>query len=422
MPRIEIALILLQNYCHTIKINPRKIMAKDKKKQYKSKIKYYELALDFLQDYYQSSSDDSFYFGIPFIKGLIKEGKILAKEAGLEGDDYENALLIICFRFAGYNSFMSDGDTNFKLLHEFAQKIDYPIEETAKIQDSIQSNILYNYPNSAVESVAWDAINYRFAIDDIIVHLSFLKEEHNRLNERQYDELELLSSVKSEFVRSAFYTNYALENYTEKRDKNYLRLDKRIQKLSEPETKPVKDSTKSVKNFSDKETEDLFKIAFRNYVHLVSVADGKAGLLINVNSIIISVVIAFVIRNEKYILPSIIILTFSFITIFLSILASRPQGNRFIHDKNSNSYQTFFFGSFDLMGNEFVNADWEHYSTELDNLLKGGKENVFQEMYKESYNVRKVLGKKFTYLSFAYLVFLGGLFISILSFVINIYS
>lgn len=397
-------------------------MAKDKKKHYKSKIKYYELALDFLQDYYQSFSDESFYFGFSFIKSLLKEGKILAKDAGLEGSDYENALLIICFRFAGLSNFITEKETNFKLLHEFTQKIDYPIEETEKVQQSIQSNILYNYPNSAVESVAWDAINYRFAIDDIIVHLSFLKEEHNRLNEKRYDELEILSIVKSEFVRSAFYTKYALENYTDQRDKNYLKIDKRIQKLSEPDSKIVKQENKSTKNFSDKETEDLFKIAFRNYVHLVSVADGKAGLLINVNSIIISVVIAFVIHQEKYVLPSVIILTFSFITIFLSILSSRPQENRFIQDKNSNSYQTFFFGSFDLMGNEFASADWENYSTSLDNLLKGGKENIFQEMYKESYNVRKVLGKKFTYLSIAYLVFLGGLFIAILSFVINLYS
>lgn len=30
---------------------------------------------------------------------------------------------------------------------------------------------------------------------------------------------------------------------------------------------------------SDRETEDLFKIAFRNYVKLVDVADSKAGYL-----------------------------------------------------------------------------------------------------------------------------------------------
>jgi hypothetical protein len=203
-------------------------------------------------------------------------------------------------------------------------------------------------------------------------------------------------------------------------------LEKRIVKLQQAESKSLKENTKPAANFSNKETEDLFKIAFRNYVNLVSVADSKAGLLINVNSTIISVVIAFVVsRTEKYpflTLPSFMLLAVAFITILLSILASRPQKNFFIQDKSSKSYQTFFFGSFDLMGNEFSKATWDNYSVELDELLKGGKENVYEEMYKETFNVRKVLGRKFTLLSYAYLVFIIGLFVSIIAFFISVYD
>ena len=192
------------------------------------------------------------------------------------------------------------------------------------------------------------------------------------------------------------------------------------------ESKFSREPQKTTSSLSDKETEDLFKIAFRNYVHLVSVADSKAGLLINVNSIIISVVIAFVVsRSDKYpflTTPSFILLTVAFVTILLSILASRPQGNHFIQDKNSKSYQTFFFGSFDLIGNEFSKADWNSYSVKLDALLKGGKEKIYEEMYKEAFNVRKVLGKKFTYLSFAYFVFITGLLVSIIFFFISTYK
>ena len=75
---------------------------------------------------------------------------------------------------------------------------------------------------------------------------------------------------------------------------------------------------------------------------------------------------------------------------------------------------------FDLTGNEFSKADWDTYSVELDALLKGGKEKIYNEMYKEAFNVRKVLGRKFTYLSYAYWVFMIGLFISIIAFVVSI--
>jgi len=175
---------------------------------------------------------------------------------------------------------------------------------------------------------------------------------------------------------------------------------------------------------TDRETEDLFKIAFRNYVKLVDVADSKAGLLIHVNSILISVVIGFVIsRTEKYpmlIIPSFLTLAVSFVTILLSILASRPQRNAYIQNRASKSYQTFFFGSFDMAGSEFKDADYDSYSVELANFLKSGKDNVYNEIYKEVFNVRKVLSKKFTFLSYAYIVFLGGLALSIVSFFIAI--
>lgn len=384
---------------------------------------YHNSALTYLQNYYQSFTDDSVSFGYSFIKALVDEGRKIARAEGLEGMDYENALIIICFRFAGLTSIFSDDDTKFKLLHDFAAQTNYAEEELAIIEDSIHKNISHVHPLTKVEKVAWDACNYRFAMDDLIVHASFLKEEINHFNQKHYTELEILNELKEHLTRSSFITDFAKEHYADTRDKNFNRLDKRIQKLEETEIKLSKEAASI--NLSDKETEDLFKIAFRNYVHLVSVADSKAGLLIKINSIIISVVIALALRRIDTFLfltvPTILLLTVSFITILLSILASRPQANRYNQDKSSGSYQTFFFGSFDLIGTDFLKANWFDYSTELDALLKGGRQKVYEEMYKESFNVRKVLGKKFTYLSIAYIVFITGLFVSLLSFFITSY-
>lgn len=390
-------------------------------------VNYHEAALRYLKNYYHSFADDNFFFGYPFIKVLVAEGKKIGAAEGLQGMDFENALMVVCFRFAGLYSFLDEADTTkYKLLQDFGSQIHYPADDIKWIETSLTRNVSNSDPYTIIEKVAWDGISYHFAIDELIVHIAFLKEELNRINHQQYSELQILSLFRERFSKSVFVTNYAKENYSERKEKNFHRLDKRLQKLQHSKNGYVKDAIKAGGNFSDRETEDLFKVAFRNYVHLVSVADSKAGLLINVNSIIISVVIAFVVsRSEKYpflTMPSFILLSVSFVTILLSILASRPQGNHFIQDKGSGSYQTFFFGSFDLTGNEFLKADWGTYSTELDALLKGGKEKIYIEMYKEAFNVRKVLGKKFSYLSFAYWVFLVGLFISIVSFFISTYS
>jgi hypothetical protein len=389
-------------------------------------IKYNEAALVYLENYYRSFSDENITLGFVFIKNLLLEGYKIAKANGLEEMDFENAMLVVCFRYAGTINILEETNIKYKLLEDFANQIDYPIADLKVVRSAIERNVNKEVPISIVDYVVWDAVAHWHTDDSLIVHILNLKDEINKLQAIKITEIDFLTSVKEMLVQSNYYTDYAKETFTEKRDRNFNLLEKRIARQEEIERKNNKDLLKSDSNFSDKETEDLFKIAFRNYVHLVSVADAKAGLLINVNSIIISVVIAFVVsRSDKYpflTTPSFILLTVAFITILLSILASRPQRNHLIQDKDSKSYQTFFFGSFDLIGNEFSKADWATYSAELDALLKGGKELIYQEMYKEAFNVRKVLGKKFTYLSIAYFVFIIGLFISIAAFFINTYK
>ena len=178
-------------------------------------------------------------------------------------------------------------------------------------------------------------------------------------------------------------------------------------------------------SLSNKQTEDLFRMAFRNYNHLISVADSKASLLIRVNALIFSVMIAFVlgkIEKEYFILwPTVILLSVCLATILLAILASKPRRNSLMEDRESKSYQRFFFGSFDMLDPTIPDIQWDEYFRGMSELFGHSKEAVYNEMYKESFNVRKVLFKKFNFLSWAYWVFIFGLLISVISFVVAIY-
>lgn len=388
--------------------------------------KYYAQALDYLETYFHIFTEDSFYSGFQFMKALVEEGEKIAAAESLTGFDYENALLIICFRFAGVTSMLEDNEVKYKLFMDFSAQVAYPATEVETVINSIKNNSNHSLPANMVEKVAWDAIDYHLVIDNLVVMVSFMMTELNENKQRQCTELEILTALKSAFLKSTFFTNYAIKHYTDRKQKNFSRLLKRIQKVQQAESKSLQESNQHTSALSAKETEDLFKIAFRNYVHLVSVADAKARLLIGVNSAIISIVIAFVVtRSTKYpmlTLPAILLLTVSFITIVISILASRPQSNRLIQDKDSESYQTFFFGSFDLIDNGFSKAGWEDYYVQLTELFNNGKEKVYMEIFKESFNVRKVLAKKFSYLSKAYWIFLGGLLISIIAFLLRIHT
>jgi hypothetical protein len=167
-----------------------------------------------------------------------------------------------------------------------------------------------------------------------------------------------------------------------------------------------------------KENEDLFKIAFRNYLNLVSIADKKAHILIQVNCILVSVIIGFAIpkfeNSPSYLIPSAFILIVAGLTILYSILASQPLKK--IKTTNYLDKEPFFFGSYDRLDPNFKDVTWDKYSKDMHQLFSGDKKMLFDELIKESFHVRKVLARKFGYISIAYKIFIIGLLISTITF------
>ena len=388
---------------------------------------YHKAAGQFLKTHFENNAEDSFYFSYRFIRRLAEEAKQIAKSLFLKDADYQNAIVATWFRFAGVRDIFAEPIlVTTTLLHDYFNQLNYPEEERLVVENAILVATENKYAETAIQKTVCDACNSQLATQSLLEDIILLKEEENRVSGLNRDELFYLKYFSDLFIKSRYYTSYANEKYTLAREKNFQLLEKRIhkletlQKVNEKETNKLKiDSV-----LTNKETEDLFKIAFRNYNHLVSVADSKAGLLININSIIISIMLAFVVskveKNMFLLWPTILLLAVAMVTILLSVLASRPQKNSFSEDKNSHSYQKFFFGSFDLIDPSFHRADWEKYYGQLNELFNNTKENVYIELYKESYNVRKVLAKKFIYLSFAYWVFIVGLLLAVIAFVISI--
>jgi hypothetical protein len=392
-------------------------------------ISYHKQADKFLRTYFEDNAGSSIYYSYRFISQLTKEAKKIAKANSLSGMDYQGVIVASWFRYAGVtNIALGRTDEMIQILIRFFIESDYPVEERIRVEKAINVVISGIEAESIFEQVISDAIYSQLASNDILENILLLKQETNRLNGNSKDELDFDNYFVNIYIKTRYYTEYARNTYSAQKQKNFQLLEKRIDKLNENEKRKIKEGYKTDGTLvlNNRETEDFFKLAFRNYNHLISVADSKASLLINVNSIIISIMLAFVLsRVEKSIFllwPAIMLLSVCLATILLSILASRPQKASFTDDRQFTSYQKFFFGSFDLIDHRFKRANWEEYLNQLNDLFSQPRENVYLEVYKESYNVRKVLFRKFNYLSIAYWVFLTGLTLSIVAFVISIYS
>ncbi|MEO8763521.1 MAG: Pycsar system effector family protein [Ginsengibacter sp.] len=387
---------------------------------------YHEAAENFIKIYCEKNVAENIAFTYGFQNRMVREAMKIGKSLSIKKRSFENAITATWFAFAGVKIISGGPGESVVLLDKFFTESNYPAEDREVVRNAINTVRENKYADTKVEKIVCDAINSALAWPDIFENIILVKEEEERLTGVHREELYYLTFFRNAFLKRRYYTKYATEEYGGQREKNFELLERRIHKLESTEKSKTINSKNSEENqiLSDKETEDLFKIAFRNYNRLISVADSKAALLIHVNSIIISVVLGLVIskieKNSFLLTPTVTLFVFCLATIFLSVLASRPQKNSYSEKISSHTYQKFFFGSFDLIDSSFRHATWENYYAQLHELFNNAKDGVYLELFKESFNVRKVLARKFSYLSVAYWVFIIGLAVSILIFVISI--
>jgi hypothetical protein len=164
--------------------------------------------------------------------------------------------------------------------------------------------------------------------------------------------------------------------------------------------------------------ETLLKVTSSTDQRLSDMADNKAQILITVNSIIISAIISLVLRklkdNSFLVLPSYLLLTVSLATMILAILSTRPsipRGKFSAKDVKDKKVNLLFFGNF--------------YSMKLDDFAAGmksvlhDKEYLYDSLIKDIHTQGVVLGRKYRLLRAAYNVFMFGLIIAIITFIIS---
>jgi hypothetical protein len=162
----------------------------------------------------------------------------------------------------------------------------------------------------------------------------------------------------------------------------------------------------------------MFRITSGNNQKLSDMADRKAHILITVNSIILSAIISLVLKkldeNAFLALPSFILLTVSLLSIIFSILATRPtipKGVFTQQDLEQKRVNLLFFGNFYKMGLEAY--------TDGMIMVMNDKDFLYGTLIKDVYSQGVVLGRKYQLLRIAYNVFMFGLILAVVAFIVS---
>jgi len=163
--------------------------------------------------------------------------------------------------------------------------------------------------------------------------------------------------------------------------------------------------------------ETLFKSAYRVQMDLTSLADNKANMMISINGIIMSIMLASVApkldNNPWLMLPTALLLMGSMVSMIFAILAARPRVMRHpitLTDLKNSKGNILFFGN-------FANMHQDDFVRGLDEMMHD-MPLVYDTMIRNIHSLGSVLNKKFALLQVAYTAFMIALSLGVSSFLV----
>ncbi len=167
---------------------------------------------------------------------------------------------------------------------------------------------------------------------------------------------------------------------------------------------------------SSRGIETMFRTSYRTNMDLSSLADAKANIMISINGIIISIIIASISpkidANPWLLIPTAVLLLSCLASIVLAVLSARPRVPQSVinlEDVRSGKANVLFFGN-------FVSMPEADYVTAMKELLVN-TDRLYVNMIRDIYGLGTVLEKKFKLLRQSYNAFMTGLVLGVLLFV-----
>jgi len=358
------------------------------------------------------------YHNLRHTQRVVKSTKELLNFYDLKDKQEEWLLLAAWLHDVGYiKGTEQHEETSSEIAKAYLNEQGYGSEDIAEVCNLILATQMSHEPTNLLEEIIKDADISHFAQKSYWETTDFLREELKKLGIADYSSKEWRDkNIKMFRTQHRFYTEYAKENWDKGKEKNLRQL---LKEKKTEKTIAKKEALKAkYKNESpDRSIQTLYRVTLNNHLKLSDIADTKANILLSVNAIIISLVLANLLTkldnpsNTYLIYPTLILILFSIVTMTLSVLATRPNittGKFTKEDVEQKKVNLLFFGNFHQM--ELSEYEWA-----LKELIKD-KEYVYNSLTKDLYYLGLVLNKKYKILRITYNIFMLGMIISVLAF------
>jgi len=288
-------------------------------------------------------------------------------------------------------------------------------------------------PTNLLEDIVCDADLFHLGTDRFADRNKLMRKEMEAVKGKKISKDEWRRNTIRLLESHQYHTDYCRLLLNEKKQENLNKLREKegvpvatdaITALLRQHVEGEQDEQEGLKPEKKKGKKDpgrgidtVFRITSNNNQRLSSQADSKAHIMIQVNSIIISVLLSLLLRkiedHTNLAIPATILLTVNLITIIFSILATRPHippGTFSKQDLDEKKVNLLFFGNFYKMS-------LQEYAGGMLQMMDD-RDFLYGSLIRDVYFQGIALGNKYRWLRLSYNVFMYGLIISVLAFMI----
>ena len=347
---------------------------------------------------------------------VVKYTKKLIEGEDIPKTDAENLIISAWFHDTGFiKQHDNHEEESVKIASEFLKQQNVKPERIEAISNLILATKIDYNPENKLEQIIRDADCAHFGSKEFIEITELLRHEWEEVSDKSYSDGEWTQENISFLTQHhEFYTNYAIANWQKGKDKNIAALFKLLKKENK-KNKTKKDKEKS----TERGIETMFRVTLKNHMTLSNVADSKANIMLSVNAIIVSLVLSNLFpkldnpSNHYLIYPTLIFTLFTVTAMILSVLATRPNitsGKFSKKDVANKKVNLLFFGNFHKMS--LQDFEWAMGEMMLD------RDYLYSSMKKDLYFLGLVLNRKYKILRITYTVFIIGIVVSLISFIV----
>ena len=176
------------------------------------------------------------------------------------------------------------------------------------------------------------------------------------------------------------------------------------------EDQPDKNTADQPTWASGRGKETLFRVIARNQIELIAIADNKANIIVGINAVIISVIVALtgsgvqiqgarLLENPPIAIPFGILLVFSLVSCIVAILAAKPV----MVQSEIDNEPVPSIALFTVAGPQSL----QQYLAQMREILSD-RDRTYDSLIVEMYANGQVLKRKYKLLNVAYLLLMSG--------------